>query len=288
MIKEKVIKKTKEKINSEYHEIKPPSGSITFNFKEILQHKDLLYILIWRNIKVRYKQTFIGIGWVICQPLFSMIIFSIFFGKLAKLPSDDIPYPIFIYPALIFWNYFNAALFGANGSLIDSQHILKKIYFPRLIIPLATTVTPLIDFVLGFIIFFGLMIFYRVTPHLAGIIMTPVLLLICFMSATGLGLFLTSLNVRYRDIQYILSFAIQIIFYATPIIYPVSLIPEAFRWIIYCNPMAGVIVLIRSFLLGTSTPDWLLLGTSFGISLILLIFGLWYFRKSENYFVDEL
>src|SRR3990167_7564961 len=204
--------------------IEPPKGFIRLNLKEIWRYRELLYILIWRNLKIRYKQTIVGIGWVIFQPLFSMIIFTIFFGKLAKISSGDLPYPIFVFAALIFWNYFNAALFGANGSLVESQNLIKKIYFPRLIIPLSTAVTPVVDFVLVFIIFFGLMAYYQITPHFLGIVLVPLLLLNCFMSATGLGLLFASVNVRYRDVQILLTFLLQILFFITPIVYPIELV----------------------------------------------------------------
>ena len=268
--------------------IEPPKGFIRLNLKEIWRYRELLYILIWRNLKIRYKQTIVGIGWVIFQPLFSMIIFTIFFGKLAKISSGDLPYPIFVYAALIFWNYFNAALFGANGSLVESQNLIKKIYFPRLIIPLSTAVTPVVDFVLVFIIFFGLMAYYQITPHFLGIVLVPLLLLNCFMSATGLGLLFASVNVRYRDVQILLTFLLQILFFITPIVYPIELVPEAFRWIVNINPIAVTIMVFRSSLFGTSAIDWQLLGISLAAGFILLILGLWYFKRSEQYFADEL
>lgn len=275
-------------LNPQYYEITPSKKMVGLNLGEIWKFKELLYIFIWRNLKIRYKQTVLGISWVIFQPLLSMIIFTVFFGKLIKIPSDNVPYPIFVYAGLIFWNYFNFALLGSLNSLIEGQGIIKKIYFPRLIIPLATTITPFVDFILVYIIFFGLMALYGFVPHLAGILWTPVLLLMAFMSATGLGLLLASINVKYRDVQYILSFFIQVLFFVTPIIYPISIIPPNYQWIIYLNPMAGIVILIRSLLLGTSDPNWLLLISSAGLSIFLFLLGLFYFRRSEQFFADEL
>lgn len=276
------------KENSKYFEIAPPNGLINLNFREIWQYKDLLSILIWRNIKVRYKQTIIGATWAVLLPLFTMIIFTIIFSRIAKIPSDNVPYPIFVYLGLIYWNYFSSALSGANSSLIEGQSIIKKIYFPRLIIPLATTITPLIDFLLAFIILFGLMAYLHYLPHFIGVLFVPFLLLITFCCATGLGLLAASMNVKYRDVQYALSFFIQVLFYATPIIYPLSIVPERYRWLVYFNPMAGVITGAKSSLFGSQPIDWRFLGISLGISLILLILGLIYFRKSEQFFADIL
>lgn len=268
--------------------ISPPKGWLKINFKEIWQHRELLYILIWRNIKVRYKQTIVGITWVIFQPLFNMAIFTVIFSKLIKIPSEGVPYAVFVFSGLMFWGYFNAALYGANMSLVEGQNILKKVYFPRLIIPFATTITPIVDFALVFLVFLGIMAYFRITPHILGIILLPLFIFICFLSATGLGLLLASINVRYRDVQYILGFILQAMFYAVPIIYPLSVIPSSYHWIVYSNPLTAPIVLLRSTLLKTSAPDWRLLGISFAISSVLFIIGLIYFVRSEKYFADEL
>ncbi len=268
--------------------IGPPKGWPKIDFKDIWRHRELLYILIWRNIKVRYKQTIVGIAWVVFQPLFNMVIFTIVFSKIAKIPSEGVPYSIFVFSGLIFWAYFNAALYGANMSLVEGQNILKKVYFPRLIIPFSTTITPLVDFILVFLVFLGLMAYFKVTPHLLGFILLPFLIFICFLSATGLGLFLASVNVRYRDVQYILGFVLQAMFYAVPIIYPLSVIPAAYHWLVYINPLTAPIVLLRSTLFKTSEPDWHLLAISFIVSAILFVVGLIYFGRSEKYFADEL
>lgn len=278
-----------EKTNSNFeYVIKPANGLVQFNLKEIWQYKDLLYILIWRNIKVRYKQTLIGATWAVIQPLFTMVIYTIIFSKIARIPSDNVPYPIFVYLGLIYWNYFSSALTGANGSLIESQAIIQKVYFPRLIIPLATTVTPLIDFLLAFLLLFGLFAYLHYPPIFIGIFLLPIFLIITFCTATGLGLLAASINVKYRDIQFALGFFIQVLFYTTPIIYPLSVIPERFRWIVNLNPMTGVITNAKSSLLGNQPIDWQNLGISFLISIVLLILGLIYFRKREQTFADNL
>lgn len=281
------MSKSKTKNTSESI-ITPPGGWAKLNLGEIFDHKELLYIFVWRNIKVRYKQTIIGIGWVVFQPFFNMIIFTIIFSKLVKIPSENLPYPIFIFAGLIFWGYFNSALYGANNSLVDAQAILKKIYFPRLIIPMATTITPVIDFLLVFLIYLGLMFYFHTPPHFLGLIIIPLLVLITFLAATGLGLLLASINARYRDVQYILGLVLQVMFYATPIIYPLSVVPQAYHWIFYLNPLSAPIMIARSTLFQVSSPEWKALVLSAAISIILFFLGIVYFKRSERYFADEL
>ncbi|MEI6040059.1 MAG: ABC transporter permease [Candidatus Berkelbacteria bacterium] len=271
-----------------YYEIKPPKGLVHIDLKEIWAYRELLYIFVWRDIKVRYKQTAVGVMWAIFQPFFTMLIFTIFFGRFAKMPSDGVPYPIFVYAGLLLWNYFSNALSSASDSLIVSEGIIKKVYFPRLILPLSTTVTPVFDFFLALVVLFGLMIFYHFTPHFLGIILIPLLLLISLLSAWGLGVFLASVNVKYRDVRYILPFFIQIMLFLTPVIYPISIIPAKYQWLIYLNPMAGVIQTARTTLLGGGSVDWQILSMSFGISLILVIGGIYFFRKTERFFADIL
>lgn len=270
------------------YKITPPKGLIKIDFKEIWQYRDLLYILIWRNIKVRYKQTLVGVGWAIFQPLVTMAIFTIFFGRLIKVPTDGVPYAVFVYTGLLYWNYFSAALTEASNSLIADESIIKKVYFPRIIAPISTTITPLIDFALAFLILFVLMLLFHFTPNFWGILLIPVLVLITFLASSGLGLFLSSLNVKYRDVRYILGFFVQILMYVTPVIYPASIVPEKFKWIFYLNPMAGVITLARDNILHHNPFNWFLLLTSFGVSIFLVIIGLAYFRKTERFIADVL
>ncbi len=269
-------------------EIKPPKAFVGIDLKEIWQYRDLLYILVWRNVKVRYKQTVVGVAWAIFQPLITMVIFTVFFGRLIKVPTDNIPYAVFVYTGLLYWNYFSTALTSTSDSLVSDESIIKKVYFPRIIVPIATTVTPLVDFLVAFLILFILMVFYRFMPNFWGILLLPVLMLITFMTSSGLGIFLASLNVKYRDVRYILGFFIQLLMYITPVIYSASIIPDRFRWIFYLNPMAGVITLARDSLLHHLSLDWTLLAASFGISFILILIGLFYFRRTERFFADVL
>lgn len=270
------------------YEITPPKGLVSINLPEIWRYRDLLYIFVWRDIKVRYKQTAIGIGWAIFQPLLTMIIFSVLFGYLAKIPSDGIPYPVFVYTGLLLWSYFASSLSAANDSLIGTEAIIKKVYFPRILLPTSTVVTPAIDFAVAFAILIALMFFYHITPGVLGIILLPVLLLISMISSLGLGLFASTLNVKYRDVRYVLPFFIQILMYATPVIYPVSIIPAQFQWISYLNPMAGVITLARALLIQNAPVQWNLLPISLGVALALFIGGLIYFRKTERFFADVM
>lgn len=270
------------------YEIKPPKGLVKIDFKEIWQYRDLLYILIWRNIKVRYKQTLIGAAWAIFQPVVTMGIFTVFFGRLVKIPSDGIPYAIFVYTGLIFWNYFSTALNSASNSLVEDESIIKKVYFPRLIVPIATAATPIIDFVFASLAISILMIIYKFTPSYQGFLLLPVLIFITFLASSGLGLFLASLNVKFRDVRYVLGFFIQILLYVTPVIYPASVVPQQYRWILNLNPMAGVITTARDTMLKNLNPDWKLLSISLGISLIFVIAGIIYFRKTERFIADNL
>lgn len=270
------------------YEITPPKGLASINLPEIWRFRDLLYIFVWRDIKVRYKQTAVGVLWAIFQPLLTMLIFTVIFGRLAQMPSDGIPYPIFVYAGLLLWNYFSIALTNASDSLVLNENMIKKVYFPRLLLPLSTAVTPMVDFVIALIVLFGLMFYYHFTPSFLGIILMPILLLISMFSAWGLGIFLASVNVKYRDVRYALPFFIQILLYITPVIYPVSIIPSKYQWIAYLNPMSGVIQTARTSLLGHGTINWNMLAISFAVSLFLVIGGISYFRKTERYIADVL
>jgi lipopolysaccharide transport system permease protein len=266
--------------------IKPQRSLLYIDFSEMWKFRELLYIFIWRDVKVRYKQTILGVFWAVFQPVITMIIFTVFFGKLAKIPSDGIPYPIFVYSGLLLWNYFSAALTKTSGCMITNVEMIKKIYFPRLILPLSSTATPLVDFFLSFVIFGLIMVGFQFMPNLAGIALLPILLLISFLASCGLGLFLASLNVKYRDVRQILPFFIQLLLFLTPVIYPVSMIPENFRWISYLNPMSGVITIARSSLLDSAPIDFFLLFITFFISITMFIAGIFYFNKTERYFAD--
>ncbi|MFH1047614.1 MAG: ABC transporter permease [Patescibacteria group bacterium] len=269
-------------------EIKPPKGLVGVDFRELWRYRDLLRALVERNIKVRYKQTIIGVGWAIFQPLTTMIIFTIFFGRLAGMPSDGIPYPIFVYAGLLYWTFFSTALSGASNSMIENTNMIQKIYFPRLLAPLSAILTPAIDFAVALLILFVLMAYYHYAPNLVGLLLIPVLVICTVLAMLGVGLLFAALNVKYRDVRYVLPFFIQMFMFITPVIYPVSIIPEKFRWIAALNPMSGVITVSRSTLLGDGSIDWLSLLISVSVGIALLIIGLAYFKKTERFFADVI
>lgn len=253
--------------------------------REIWRYRELLYFFTWRDLKVRYKQTVIGVGWAIFQPFITMIVFSVFFGKLARIPSDNVPYPIFVYVGLLFWQFFSSALSETSGTLVANQAIITKVYFPRLILPISAVVTKLIDFLVASLILAGLMVYYGYVPRLTGLFILPILLFITFMASVGGGLFLASVNVKYRDVRYILPFFTQILLFLTPVIYPAS-IAGKYSWILALNPMTGVIQTARAVLLGTTQPNWFLLSLSFAACLFMLVVGIIYFKTVEQYFAD--
>lgn len=266
--------------------ITPPKGLVRINWPELWRYRELLFIFVWRDIKVRYKQTFLGVAWAIFQPLITMLIFTVFFGRLAKVPSDHIPYPIFVYTGLLFWTYYQTALTNATNCLVENEGIIKKVYFPRLILPVSTTVTPLIDFTVALVILFGLMWYYHYTPHLLGIVALPLLLAMSIIAASGLGLFMGSLNVKYRDVRYVVPFFIQLLLYLTPVIYPISLVPQKFQWLLYLNPMTGVITVARGLLLASSTIHWNYIALSAASGIAIFLLSIIYFRKTERFFAD--
>lgn len=259
-----------------------------FNFsdlKEIWDYRELLYFLAWRDFKVRYKQTAIGALWAIFQPFITMVVFSLFFGGLLKVPSDGVPYPIFVYAGLLFWQFFSSNLSDISNILITNQAIITKVYFPRLILPVSSVITKILDFVIASIILIGMMFYYHYIPHLIGLLIIPLLLLMTFMISMGLGLFLASINVKYRDIRYILPFFIQLLMFITPVIYPAS-IAGKYSWILAFNPMMGIIQSARAALLGATIVNWKLIGLSFIATLILILIGIYTFKKTEKNFAD--
>jgi lipopolysaccharide transport system permease protein len=265
--------------------IKPKKIFSFFDLKEVWSYRELLYFFTWRDFKVRYKQTAIGALWAIFQPFITMVIFSIFFGELLKIPSDGVPYPIFVYTGLLFWQFFSSALSDTSNVLITNQAIITKVYFPRLILPLSSIITKFIDFGIAALILVGMMVYYGYTPHLVGLLIIPLLLFITFMASTGLGLFLASVNVKYRDVRYALPFFIQILMFVTPVIYPAG-IAGKYSWILALNPMMGVIQSARAALLGTTVLNWALIGISLLATFILMIIGIYTFKKTERYFAD--
>ena len=265
--------------------IEPKRGWIPIDFKEIWAYRELLYFLTKRDIKVRYKQTILGGLWAIIQPFFSMVVFTLFFGRLAKIPSDGIPYPIFVYAGLLPWTYFANALSASGNSLVGSANLITKVYFPRLIIPASASLAGLLDFFVAMTILVAMMIYYQVMPGV-GILLFPFLIGLTFMCSVGVGLWLSALNVQYRDIRYAIPFLIQIWMFLSPVIYPVSMVPERYQWLLSLNPMGGVIKAFRASLLGHQPIDWHLLGISTVVILVLFASGLSYFRRMERTFAD--
>jgi len=253
--------------------------------EEVWRYRELLYFFVWRDIRVRYKQTVLGASWAVIQPLFTMIVFTIFFGHLAKIPSEGIPYPIFAYAALVPWAYFTQSITQASNSLISHQGIITKVYFSRLIIPLSAALSGLLDFAIAFLVLLGMIIFYGIVPNFA-VLLVPPLILLSMVTALGVGLWMSALNVMYRDVRYAVPFIVQLWLLATPIAYPSSLVPEAWRTLYGVNPMVGVTEGFRSALLGTGETFGPMFLVSVLVSLLLLATGLLYFQRMERTFAD--
>jgi homopolymeric O-antigen transport system permease protein len=264
--------------------IQSSKGWAPLKLHDLWEHRELLYFLAWRDVAIRYKQTIFGASWAIIQPFMTMVAFSLFFGQLAKIPSDGVPYPIFSYTALLPWNYFAQSLAKSSNSLVGSANLITKVYFPRLLLPIASVLPPLLDFAIAFIVLLGMMVFYGISPTPA-IALLPVLLIVAVMCALGTGLWLSALNVEYRDVAYIVPFLTQLWMVATPIAYPSSLIEEPWRTLYGVNPMVGVIEGFRWALLGTQPPEALLM-LSASVSVLLLLSGAFYYRRAERTFAD--
>jgi len=265
--------------------IRPSRGWVPLKLKEFWEYRELLYFLIWRDIKVRYKQTALGAAWAIIQPLFTMIVFSIVFGRLAQIPSDGVPYPIFAFCALLPWQLFAHALTESGNSLVASQNLITKVYFPRLVIPLAAVLAGLVDFAIAFVVLLGMMAYYGIVPTMA-VVFLPLFLLLAVTTALAVGLWLSALNVQYRDVRYTIPFLTQFWLFITPIAYPSSLVPEGWRTLFGLNPMAGVVESFRWALLGTASAPGPMLAVSVAVVVALLVGGLYYFRRMEKTFAD--
>jgi len=265
--------------------IEPSKGWVSLRLGALWRFGELLYFLIWRDVKVRYKQTLLGAAWAILQPLLTMVVFSIFFGKLARMPSDGVPYPLFAYVALVPWTFFANGLILSSGSLVSNQTLLRKVYFPRLVIPISAVASGLIDFGIAFVVLLGLAARYGVTPT-SHMLWLPALVLLALVTALGVGLWFSALNVLYRDIQYVVPFLVQVWLYATPIVYPSSLVPERWRTLYALNPMVGVVEGFRWALLGTGTAPGPMILVSAAAALALMIGGLFFFRRMEKSFSD--
>ena len=263
-----------------------PQKTLRIDWKELWAYRELFYFFAWRDIKVRYKQTAIGAAWAIFQPFITMVVFTLFFNKVAGIQSGAIPYAIFSYTGLIFWNFFSTSLTAASNSLVANQAIVTKTYFPRLIAPIAATIVSLVDFFFAFLIFVGLLFYFHITPGLAGILLFLPMLLLTFVASAGIGMFLAAVNVKYRDVRFALPFFVQTLLFLTPVIYPVSLVPERFQWLLYLNPMTGVIQVVRSGTLHEGMIHWGLVSISILAALLLFMVGLIYFRRQERKFAD--
>ncbi|HUE89980.1 MAG TPA: ABC transporter permease [Vicinamibacterales bacterium] len=261
----------------------PAAGTVA----EAWRRRELLFFLVWRDLKVRYKQTALGVTWAVLQPLATMVVFSIFFGRLAKMPSDGVPYPLFAFTALVPWTYFAGALAQGSNALLTSQALVSKVYFPRMLLPLASVVTPLVDAGIGLVVLGSLSVWYGHLPGMA-IVWLPAFALLAVATAFGVVLFLAALNVVYRDVRYVLPFLTQIWLFATPVAYPASLLPEQWRWIYALNPMVSVIEGFRWALLGTTVLDAPMLAASVSASAFAVVLGVWYFRRLETTFADVI
>jgi lipopolysaccharide transport system permease protein len=265
--------------------LQPSTGLVRLNLRDVWIYRELLFFLIWRDVKVRYKQTVLGAAWAILQPVMTMVVFSVFFGRLAKMPSDGIPYPVFAFAALLPWQLFAYALSESSNSLVGSQHLITKVYFPRLVVPLAAVLAGLVDFTIAFAVLLALMWYYGIMPTRA-IVLLPLFVLFAVVTALAVGLWLSSLNVKYRDVRYTIPFLTQFWMFATPVAYPSSLVPEHWRALFGLNPMAGVVEGFRWALLGKAQGPGPLLAVSVIAVMVLLIGGLMYFRKMETTFAD--
>lgn len=265
--------------------IEPPRGWTLIPWRDLWKYRELLYFLVWRDLKARYKQTFFGVAWAIFQPLLATLVFTVVFSLVVKISTGDIPYPVFSYTALLPWTYFSRSLERAANSLVDSSQLLTKVYFPRLLIPTGAVVSGLVDMAFAFVVLVGLIFYYGIRP--TGAIWTlPLFVLLAFIAAFGVGLWLAALNVYYRDVKYITPFIIQVWMYATPVIYPLSMVPDRFRFLYGLNPMVGVVEGFRWALLGTGNAPGTAVGISALIASLILLSGLFFFYRMEDSFAD--
>src|SRR5580704_3225352 len=265
--------------------IEPPRGLLELRLKEVWNYRELLYFFVWRDVKIRYKQTAIGVLWVVLQPVLNMIVFTLFFGRLAKLPSDGLPYPVFYFAALVPWTYFSYALQMTTNVVVDNQHLITKVYFPRLILPISAVLSGLVDFAIGFVVLALFTVVYGIRPTVAALWL-PVLLLLAVLTALGVGLWMSALNALYRDVRYVVPFLIQFWMFASPVAYPSSLVPQRWRWLYGLNPMAGVIDGFRWAITGRGHAPGLLLLASSAAVVLLVLSGLVYYHAMEGTIAD--
>jgi len=265
--------------------IAPSKGWVSLKLNQLWEYRELLYFLVWRDIKVRYKQTALGAMWAVIQPFLTMVVFSLFFGHLGKIPSDDIPYPLFSFAALVPWTFFANGLSQSSNSLVGNANLITKIYFPRLIVPLASVFSGIVDFLLAFVVLLGMMLYYGLVPTL-NVLWLPLFVLLAFVTSLGVGLWLSALNVEYRDVRYVVPFITQFWLFATPIAYPSSLLSEPWRTIYGLNPMVGVVEGFRWALLRTNTAPGPIIAVSSVTAFVILVTGAFYFRRMEKTFAD--
>ncbi len=265
--------------------IRPKRGWWDIDWRSLWEYRELLYFFVWRDVKVRYKQTAIGAAWAIIQPFMTMVVFSLFFGKLAKIPSNGLPYPIFYYSALLPWTYFANALQNATNTVVAHQNMVKKVYFPRLLLPLSAVISGLVDFGFAFLVLLGMMLYYGFLPTWKMLLL-PAFLLLATLTALGMGLWLSAFNALYRDVRYATPFLIQLWLFASPVAYPASLVPERWQWLYWLNPMTGVIEGFRWSLTGQGQPPHALFALSIAIVILILLLGLAYFHKMEGTIAD--
>lgn len=265
-----------------------PKKRLQIDWQELKEYRELFFYFAWRDVKVRYKQTIIGIAWAIIQPFIQMIVFTVFFNKVAGIQSGSkaVPYAIFSYIGLLFWNYFSAALTRSASSLVVNAGVITKVYFPRIIVPISSTIVSIIDFAFASTVFIGLLFYFKFPPNPLAIMLVLPAIFITFLAATGLGFFFSAANVKYRDVQQALPFLVQVGLFFTPVIYPVSSIPSQFQWLLYLNPMTGVITAMRGSFLGDQAINWMYVGISCIVSILLFALGLYYFKGREKEFAD--
>jgi homopolymeric O-antigen transport system permease protein len=267
--------------------IQPPGRLDSLDIAALWEYRELLYFLVWRDVKVRYKQSLIGAGWAILQPVMTLAIFTLVFGNFAKIPSDGMPYAVFAYTALLPWTYFSSALSRSGTGLVSNANLITKVYFPRFIIPAASVIAPAVDFLFAFLVLLGLMAWFGIAPTW-GILALPLFFLLAMITALAVGLWLSPLNARYRDVGHMIPFLIQFWMFASPVVYPVSLIPESWRLIYSLNPMVGVIEGFRWALLGKQNPDFLSMLVSVAVVLVLLLGGIIFFKRMERTLADVI
>ena len=267
--------------------IEPPRGWLELRLREVWDYRELLYFFVWRDVKIRYKQTAIGIAWVILQPLMTMGVFTLFFGRLAKLPSQGLPYPVFYFAALVPWMYFSYALQSATNVVVENQRVITKVYFPRLVLPFSAVLSGLVDFAIGFVVLAILTLAYGIRPTMAALWL-PLLLLLAILTALGVGLWMSALNALYRDVRFVMPFVVQFWMFASPVAYPSALVPERWRWLYGLNPMAGVIDGFRWALTGHGQPPGPVMLASAAMVVVVLVGGLFFFQRMESTVADRV